>query len=156
MHRINPSQSSHVMWIPLERRARLQAITASTGRRSERGRVSPVRPLARREPECGSKRRPHCGYLDRLIQKRVADAEYRGLQRESLVAVAHRHPMGFVSRLADKHRDANRLAYLACDFVVLAYGGEEPACGGRPNIDHWFRGRNDQGRKAAFGAAVCG
>jgi hypothetical protein len=29
-------------------------------------------------------------------------------------------------------------------------------CGGRPNIDHGFRGSNDQGRKAALGAAVCG
>ena len=35
--------------------------------------------------------------------------------------------MGLVSRLADKHRDASRVAYLACDFVVLAFGGEEPA-----------------------------
>jgi transposase len=30
------------------------------------------------------------------------------------------------------------------------------SCGGRPNIDHGFRGSNDQGRKAALGAAVCG
>ena len=29
-------------------------------------------------------------------------------------------------------------------------------CVGRPNIDHGFRGSNDQGRRAALGAAVCG
>lgn|GEM_PF-4046796 len=33
---------------------------------------------------------------------------------------------------------------------------EVKGCGGRPNIDHGSRVSNDQGRKAAFGAAVCG
>ena len=44
------------------------------------------------------------------------------------------------------------LVRLACTVLLATCH----VCGGRPNIDHWFRTSNDQGRKAALGAAVCG
>jgi hypothetical protein len=64
-----------------------------------------VRPLAC-EPHRRGKRRAHRSHFHRVVEEGVADAERRGLQRESLVGPPHLHPMGLVGRLADKHRNA--------------------------------------------------
>lgn len=67
---------------------------------------------------CG-KLRSHCLNLDRLVYKRITDAQRRGLQRESLIAAADFNPVRLIGGLAYEYGDTGGAAGLARILVVL-------------------------------------
>lgn len=65
--------------------------------------------------------RPQRCYLDRLVEKRVANAQGSRLQGEALVTAPHFHPMHFVVGVADEDGDASGAAHLFGTFIILTF-----------------------------------
>jgi hypothetical protein len=72
------------------------------------------------QPEGRGELWPHRLDFNRLVHKRIADAQCRGLQRKALVAAADFDPVRLVGGLADEYRHAGRAANLPRILVILS------------------------------------
>ena len=81
------------------------------------------------QSERRGKLRPHRLDFDRLVQKRITDANCRGLERKALVAAAHFDPARLIGGNADEYPNTSRTANLADVLVILTLRFIEPSEG---------------------------